>query len=100
MESDSRGVQFYTGIIIRIMEKQQILEKLIIIIKSINTNAKINENTTLIGESILDSLEFMNYITKVEESFIISISDSEIVGKSLGKIGNMVNHISSKISKS
>jgi len=80
------------------MDNQQILEKLRIIIISINTNAKINENTALIRESILDSLEFMNYITKVEESFNIGIRDSEIVGKSLGIVGNMVNHISSKIS--
>lgn len=98
MESGYHGEQFCTSLIIRVMDNQQILEKLRIIIISINTNAKINENTALIRESILDSLEFMNYITKVEESFNIGIRDSEIVGKSLGIVGNMVNHISSKIS--
>lgn len=79
------------------MADKQILEKLRTIVKSINANAEINENTALMGESILDSLEFMNYITKVEELFNIGISDTEISGKSLGIISNMINHISSKI---
>ena len=80
------------------MDKQQILEKLRTILKSINANAKVNENTALIGESILDSLEFMNYITKVEEEFTVRISDQEIAGERLGIISNMVEFISSKIS--
>ena len=97
MESDFHGEQYYTGLINSLMEKEQILEKLRFLIMSINATAKINENTGLIGESILDSLEFMNYVTKVEESFNILISDSEITDKSLGIVGNMVNHIYSKI---
>ncbi len=79
------------------MEKQQILEKLRILIKSINAGPEIRENSDLPGEAILDSLEFMNYVTKVEESFNIVISNSEITGKSLGIVGNMVDHISSTI---
>lgn len=74
-----------------------IFDKLRIIVKSINASAEINENTALIGESILDSLEFMNYITKVEEVFEISISDSEIIDQKLGTLINMINNISSKI---
>jgi len=81
------------------MENQQIFDKLNLIVKSINGNAVLNENTALIGDSILDSLEFMNYITKVEESFEISISDSEINRLQLGILGNMANYISSKTSK-
>jgi acyl carrier protein len=79
------------------MDNQQILGKLIVIVKSINTGAKISENSALIGESILDSLEFMNYITKVEESFSINISDTEIKSHDLGIIRNMSAHIKSKL---
>jgi acyl carrier protein len=78
------------------MDNQQILEKLKTIVISINSNAKINENSALIGESILDSLEFMNYITKVEESFGIEISDLDISGKNLGVMFKMIDYLSSK----
>ena len=81
------------------MDNQQILEKLGTIVKSINIKAVINKNTALTGESILNSLEFMNYITRVEELFKINISDSDIVDQKLGIIINMVIHISSKINK-
>ena len=80
------------------MEKREIFEVLKTIIGRINNNAKIEYSTALIGESVLDSLEFMNYLTKVEESFKIKISDSEVASKSLGIVENMVNHISTKIS--
>jgi len=76
------------------MNNYQIFEKLKTIVSSINQNSVIKESTALIGDSILDSLEFMNYITKVEEEFNISISDQEIVGKSLGILSNMVDYIS------
>ena len=78
------------------MDNQKIFEKLKTIVISINSNAKINENSALIGESILDSLEFINYITKVEESFGISISDSEITDRQLGIINKMITYINSK----
>jgi acyl carrier protein len=81
------------------MENQQIFDKLNSIVKSINVNAAINENTALVGDSVLDSLEFMNYITKVEEAFKINISDSEIIGQQLGILHNMTNYISSKTNK-
>jgi acyl carrier protein len=79
------------------MDNQQIFEKLNSIVKIINSNAQIKKNTTLTGESVLDSLEFMNYITKIEEEFSINISDSEITNQRLGIVKNMINYISSKI---
>jgi acyl carrier protein len=75
------------------MNNIKIYEKIRTIVNSINSGKEINENTALIADSILDSLEFMNYITKVEEEFNISISDQEIVGKSLGIVSNMVEFI-------
>lgn len=81
------------------MEKGEIFEILKSIIGKINSNSKIEYSTALIGESVLDSLEFMNYLTKVEESFKVKISDSDVSSKSLGVVENMVNHISFKISE-
>lgn len=78
------------------MDTEQIFEKLKLIIKSIKSDVNIRENTGLLNESILDSLEFMNYISKVEESFSLSISDSEISGHQLGIIKNMISFISTR----
>ena len=78
------------------MDDQQIFDELDKIVKSINGKAVITKDTALVGESVLDSLEFMNYITKVEESFKINISDSEIYGQQLGILSNMAKHINSK----
>jgi acyl carrier protein len=80
------------------MNNQRIFEELKAIITGIKTGAKIDENTALLEEAILDSLEFMNYITRIEELFEINISDSEITDQKLGILINMVNHIS-KINK-
>lgn len=79
------------------MNNHQIFEKLDSIVKSMRSDAAININTALIGESVLDSLEFMNYVTKIEEAFSLTISDSEITNRQLGIINNMVTYISSKI---
>jgi acyl carrier protein len=79
------------------MDNHQIFEKLVYIVKSIKSDALINNNTALIGGSVLDSLEFMNYITKIEEAFSLTISDSEINKLQLGIINNMITYISSKI---
>jgi acyl carrier protein len=78
------------------MDNHQIFEKLDHIVKSIKSDAKINNSTSLIKESVLDSLEFMNYVTKIEEAFSITISDSEITNRQLGIINNMITYISSK----
>ena len=78
------------------MDRQEILEKLLTIITSINDSAEVNEKTALLGNSVLDSLEFMNYLTKVEESFNIEISNSDVTLKNLGIIENMVMYINLK----
>lgn len=78
------------------MDNQQILGKLNTIVKSINSGAAITEKTELIGDSVLDSLEFMNYITKTEEAFSLNITDEEIANLNLGVINNMINYIFSK----
>jgi len=79
------------------MDNQQITEELCSIVKKIKADAAITENTALIGDAVLDSLEFMNYIVKVEEAYSLQISDSEISTLQLGMIKNMATYICSKI---
>ena len=76
------------------MEKAEILSKLKEIVLQLNKTSEITEETALISEKILDSLEFMNYLTLVEETFDISISDSDIEKYQLGKISNMIDYLS------
>jgi len=76
------------------MERAEILLKLKEIIeKQLNKTFEITENTALVGEKILDSLEFMNYLTTVEETFDVSISDDDIAKYQLGIIGNMTEYL-------
>jgi len=76
------------------MERTEILSKLKEIVeKQLNKTSEITEDTALVGEKILDSLEFMNYLTSVEETFDISISDSDIEKYQLGKINNMIDYL-------
>jgi len=56
-----------------------------------------SENTALIGDKILDSLDFMNYITTIEEKYKIKISDEDILKNQLGVVKNLVEYISSKV---
>ena len=77
------------------MERTEILSKLKEIVeKQLKKTLNITEETALAGENILDSLEFMNYITSVEEEFNISISDGDIENGQLGKISNMIDYLS------
>ena len=78
------------------MDKMEILAQLKLILNEINIQTEISEQTALIAESKLDSLEFINYITMVEEKFNISISDTDIEKFKLGIINNMITYLLSK----
>ena len=77
------------------MNRAEILSKLKDIVENqLNEKLNITEETALVGEGILDSLEFMNYLTTVEETFDTSISDNDIEKYQLGKISNMIDFLS------
>jgi len=59
----------------------------------------ITKETALLSEQLIDSLDFMNYVTVIEEKFSISISDTDISTYKLGIIQNMIDFIISKTSK-
>ena len=76
------------------MNRTEILLKLKEIVeKQLEKTVDITEETALLGEKILDSMDFMNYLTIVEETFDISISDDDVSAYQLGIIGNMVGYL-------
>ena len=80
------------------MNKGDIFSKIKTIIYTVlETEIAITEESELLGDFILDSLEFMNFITKVEEEFDIQISDDDIEEFQLGIVQNMMDYLEKKI---
>lgn len=75
------------------MSKEEILKELNEILIDIKEEIDITEDTALIGEGILDSLELINYLTQIEEKFDITISLDELSDKELGLMKNMIDYI-------
>ena len=76
------------------MGRTEIMERIANMLKQdFNVKIDVDENTALIKDNILDSLDFMNYITMIESSYKISISNEDILESKLGIIGNMVIYI-------
>ena len=65
----------------------------------VQLQVEITKETALLGEQLIDSLDFMNYVTIIEQKFSISISDDDISSNKLGVIQNMITFIISKTSK-
>lgn len=66
------------------------------IILQINDEAFFDEETDLVEEQVLDSLETVTYLTNLEDEFDISISTDIYMEKNLGVVKNMVEYISLK----
>jgi acyl carrier protein len=81
------------------MNKDEIFEELKNILKNeIQINVQIIPDTALLANKILDSMDFMNYITMIEQKYNISISDDDIAKFQLGIMQNMVDYLSGRIS--
>jgi len=81
------------------MDKKKVFEELVNILKSdIGLTIDIEIGTALLAGGILDSMDFMSYVTNVEEKFSIKISDEDISKYKLGIISNMIDYILTKIS--
>jgi len=82
------------------MDRVEIMRKIEELLKKeLNVITSINDKTALLQDNILDSLDFMNYVTMVESSFSISISNEDISDFKLGVVGNMVTYIEQRIKK-
>ncbi len=80
------------------MNDTVILEKLKVILRE-HTAIKvaITRDTALLSQSVVDSMDFMNYLVAVETHYNITIPDEAIASRQLGIIGNMVVYIGEKI---
>lgn len=79
------------------MNEQELFAKLLDIIKDIkDEEIVVDLNTALIEAEIMDSLEIINYLTQIEETFEVNISMDELIEQKLGIIANMIKHIQSK----
>ena len=76
------------------MKQEEVFSKLQEILKKqLTVDIEITPETALVHEKVLDSLEFMNYITTIEDEFGIELSDEDIENKQLGLIKNMVDFL-------
>ncbi len=79
------------------MKNSEILAKLQKIMNEINEDVKLSDNTALIGENLLDSLELINYLTQIEEIFGVEISLEELKEAELGLVSNMIAYLSERV---
>lgn len=79
------------------MNRAEIFDKLVEILKDIKDDIKVTEETALIGEGILDSLELINYLTQIEETYDVSISLDQLADLQLGIVKNMIDYLTSKL---
>ena len=79
------------------MNKNKVFKVLVsILFNEVGVKYAYQFNTALIKEKILDSLDFMNYITQIELLYEIKIPDTDIFQYQLGNMENMVNYIINK----
>jgi acyl carrier protein len=76
------------------MNENEIFEKLKSFIIDIKEeNIEITKSTALIESNLLDSLELINYLTQIEETFGVNITVDTLIDKKLGIIENMIKYI-------
>jgi len=75
------------------MTNEEVFSKLKVIIDDIKGDIEVTPETALIESGIMDSLELINYLTQIEETFGINISMDELIEHQLGKIGNLISFI-------
>lgn len=75
------------------MDKNNIANLIKKIILEINDEAFFENNTDLMEEQVLDSLETVTYLSNIEEEFDLSISTDIYIEKNLGIVNNMIDYI-------
>ncbi len=75
------------------MDKNNIANIIKKIILEINDEAFFENNTDLMEEQVLDSLETVTYLSNIEEEFDLSISTDIYIEKNLGIVNNMIDYI-------
>ena len=79
------------------MDKNEIFSELKnILVNDVQVNFDITPDTALLAGAMMDSMDFMSYVTFVEEKFNLKISDEDITNQKLGIMKNMTDYISQK----
>lgn len=81
-----------------IMTTEDIFQKLVFILQN-NTSIRGNilPDTALLAESRIDSMDFMNYLTVIEETFAITVDEDDVLNRKLGVVKNMVGYIAERV---
>jgi acyl carrier protein len=80
------------------MKREKVFLELKEIILSLQAEKfTVSEESALIGDKLFDSLEFMNYITTIEEKFGVELSDENIKNRQLGIVKNMVDFLTERL---
>ncbi len=80
------------------MTEKEILDKLMKIIRDdIEIQDEININSSLLQEKVMDSMDWISFLTRVEEEFEMEIPPEEADGYAIAIIENMVKYIKEKI---
>ena len=76
------------------MDRNQLLSELKAIINQVaEREVNVTEETALVKEGILDSLEIMNYLTQIEEVYGVTISLEQLSALELGYLNKMIDYI-------
>ncbi len=76
------------------MDEQEILSAIKSIInEDLGLNVKIDPDGSLIGSDMLDSMDWISFLTIIEEKFNISISAEEAAKNRLGVVKNLINYL-------
>jgi len=75
------------------MDKINIANIIKNLILQINDEAFFDNETDLVEEQVLDSLETITYLASLEEEFNINISTDVYMELNLGVMNNMINYI-------
>lgn len=65
--------------------------------EEIGVNFDLKLDTGLFKEKLIDSMEWLSYVVRVEERFGIEISDADGDEFQLGIMGNMVHYIHARL---
>lgn len=82
------------------MTENEIFDALLEILKNeIGLNDEITSETSLLEHSILDSMDFINYIARVEKKYNLKITSAEIESYKLGIMKNMIKFLEDRSDK-
>ena len=75
------------------MDRKEINERVLTIIQDITNDKSIDENSHLIFEGILSSLQIIELISELEKDFAIKIPLTEIVPDNFDQVGSLCDMI-------